>query len=155
MVITPYIAQQKKYKLKKCITIANVQGLAYKSTLIDLVKPVSTGFIDNQKAIVALSRFKEKFTIAYNVPIPFQWFPGYVFDPSIDMKDDYALFVESHKGSPQLTDVKYIDSNGDFVLKWAYFVGVIEYIVRKNFDPENTVMVRGDSVGHYRYALRI
>jgi len=126
--VTPYLAQEKFAKLLGGITVSKVQGLSGETVLFDIVQPWFTNFIDNQMIVVALSRFSKHLFIGYTCPIPFQFFPGYNFDPGIDIWEDYSAFVSFFV--PPTGEVSdYFDANGDFFLKWAYFIALLEYAV--------------------------
>jgi len=133
LMIVPYAAQQKFYKVNQSIlgdarvlTLRPSQGTEADHVYFDpvSVRP-SRKFISNNVMVVVLSRFKRRLFLSHTyVPNLEEQNLQFKFDPSTPIWTNYQRFVASFDRSK--VGLSYLDDNGDFKYKWVFFLALLE-----------------------------
>jgi len=139
LVITPYLANAIELRRSnpqlRVLTLRPSQGQQAQDVIIDFVKPVFSRFINNTSMVVAMSRFCNSMTIPWvcKAPSPIMnLLSGYRYLDDQPISANYVKFVDLFAGRlagncpDSLSWVKCRDHNGDFFLKWWFFLQLVE-----------------------------
>jgi len=131
--ITPYLGQLGRLRSKfvkfskKIITMAPVQGLEADEVIFDFTTITPTAFVNNNNAHTAMTRFKKHLFFPTNFKVRVDWFKTkYVFDPGKSIWSNFQIFTRAASGS-YFDSHRKTDDNGNHLLKWVFWVGLIEY----------------------------
>jgi hypothetical protein len=143
MFLTPYSANQihlnsLEIPPKRVLTFRPAQGQQSDHVLLDFVKPRFSTFLSNPLLVVAMSRFCVDMTITF-VPMLnkklVRLFNGYTFKFDRPIAENYGNFQHyfylNHVPDPK-SPIRSIDQNGNFFLKWWFFLSLVEAIVFKS-----------------------
>jgi len=145
--ITPYLANKIHLSSLdphpvRVLTLRPAQGQQSEGVFLDFVRPRFSRFLTNSQMVVAMSRFITKFVIPWVPHLPYQLeliFHGYYFESSLPLRDNYLNFVThfekrfpSFKSQKQYEWVRPFDHNGNFFLKWWFFLAFVEYTLSLN-----------------------
>jgi hypothetical protein len=148
LTLVPYLAEKARLdkisKVSTCpvrvLTFRPAQGQQAQNVFINFVKPRFSRFLTNTCCLVALSRFVENLVINFIPDLPKAYkdlVSGYVYRDSFSVGINYASFVQTcatnfvnkHKiADPKFGRDNLHDHNGDFFLKWWFYLAVLERI---------------------------
>jgi len=157
LIITPYVGQKRHLELQtdmRVMTLTPAQGSQANYVHLDFVRKNMSLFLTNGKMVVAMSRFKKNLILTEvpYLPLPiFKSLTGYKLIETDSYKDNYAKFERMSKEALAEVSgsVPIYDRNGDYALKWYYFLLCLQYYIFKNskVDVYNTMLgkiMRGD-----------
>jgi hypothetical protein len=148
LTIVPYLAEKARLDKASLIsknhprilTFRPAQGQQSRNVFIHFVKPRFSKFLTNTSCLVALSRFVEKLIICFVPDLPKSFkdlVTGYVYRDSFSVGVNYTSFVQlcvtNFNNKYKVADPKFgrdslLDHNGDFFLKWWFYLALLERI---------------------------
>jgi len=148
LTLVPYLAEKARLdsisKVSTCpsrvLTFRPAQGQQAQNVFINFVKPRFSKFLTNTCCLVALSRFTDTLSINFIPDLPKAYrdlVSGYVYRDSLSVGLNYASFVQTCAANfvnkYKVADPKFgrdnlHDHNGDFFLKWWFYLALLERI---------------------------
>lgn len=142
LVLVPYTAEKVSYDEHKSssglfphrtLTFRPAQGQQANSVFLNFVKPTFSKFLTNTSCLVAMSRHINSLRIHFVPDLPKSYFRllvGYEYDDSATISVNFEAFQHHFKYRnlelPEDERSITVDHNGDFILKWWFFLALLE-----------------------------
>jgi len=172
LIVTPYIAQLTLIRAMfpdiRVLTLRPAQGQQAKHVFLDFVRGGYSPFFTNTSMVVAMSRFQLRFAVSFIPLLPSNYVAclmGYDYQDLMTVSDNYesfkSLFMANMRMYPAMfsDDFRPYDHNGDFFLKWWFFLACVERcwvyqmacLGQPSYGFEFTAFRTLAQVGYYKY----